>query len=141
MKRKVFSVVLISFVLVLGLTVFGCGGGGGGGGGSNSPSGVYKQAMSAMEKGDVKKYISFFEPEAAEFMTALMEEYGDGIDSQETKDAAKEEFAKTGGIDKIEEEIDEDGENAVLTVTHKDGSTEKVKMVKLDGKWKLSMAK
>ena len=133
MKKTLFSVVLVSFVLVIGLTVFGCGGGGGG----SSPSAVYKQAMAAAEKGDIKKYISFFEPEAAKFMEGLME-MAESSDA-EMKEAGKELAEKNGGIDKIEEEID--GDNAVLTVTHKDGSTEKVKMVKVDGKWKLSLAK
>ena len=134
MKRTLFTVALISFVLVLGFSVLACGGGGGGG----SPSAVIKQYHAAMSKGNLKGAMAFMEPEMAAMMEGLWAE----IDSDQYKEAveeAKKEAAKTGGIVKTEEEIDED--KATVIITYKDGSTETMKMVKLDGKWKITMGK
>ena len=133
MKRTLFAVALISFVLVLGLTVFSCGGGGGGGG--SGPSAVVKQYYAAMEKGNFKAAVALMEPE----MAALVEAFLDDDDIKEAIEEGKQEAAKQGGIASTEEEID--GDMATVTVTHKDGSTATHKLKKIDGKWKMSMGK
>jgi len=133
MKRTVFSVVLVSFVLILGVTVFGCGGGGGGGG--SGPSAVVKQYYAAMEKGNFKAAVALMEPEMAAFIEAFL----DDDDVKEAIEEGKKEAAKQGGIVSTEEEIDDD--KATVTVTYKDGTTETHKLKKIDGKWKLSMGK
>ena len=130
MKRTLFTVALISFVLVLGFSVLACGGGGGSG-----PSAVVKQYYAAMSKGDIKGAMKLMEPEMASMMEAFM----DDDDMKEASEEGKEEFAKKGGIVSTEEEIDED--KATVTVTYKDGSTETHKLKKIDGKWKISMGK
>jgi ketosteroid isomerase-like protein len=129
MKRTLFTVALISFVLVLGLTVFSCGGGGSG------PSAVVKQYYAAMEKGNFKAAVALMEPDMAALIEALL----DDDDIKEAMAEAKEEASTKGAIVSTEEEIDDD--KATVTVTYKDGSTETHKLKKIDGKWKISMGK
>ena len=127
MKKTFFLIGLIGFVLIIGFTVSGCGGGSG-------PSAVFKQSYAAMQKGDTKTVIALLEPGSAAMFAGLMEEY-----EAEFKEEMKASTVKTGGIAKIEETIT--GDTAVLKVTYKDGSSEDQKMVKVDGKWKMSMGK
>ena len=132
MKRTLFTVALISFVLVLGFSVLACGGGGSG------PSAVVKQYHAAMSKGNLKGATAFMEPEMAAMMEGIWSEVGSD-EYKEAVEEAKKEGAKVGSIVNTEEEIDED--KATVTVTYKDGSTETFKMKKIDGKWKITMGK
>jgi ketosteroid isomerase-like protein len=127
MKRKFISVGLISIALIIGFVVLGCGGGSG-------PSAVYKKYYAAMEKGDIKALIALYEPEAGALISAFLEGNEEG-----TKAEMKKTAGEYGGIDKIEETID--GDTATLKITYKNGKTDNQKLVKVGGKWKLSMAK
>jgi ketosteroid isomerase-like protein len=120
MKRILFSIGTISFLLIIGLTVLGCGGSGG------SPSSVVKRLYTAFEKGDTKAVNELMEPEAAAMMVMFIE-------------MAKEQAAQTGSITKTEETID--GDTAVVKATFKDGSTDDYDLVKVGGKWKVTIKK
>ena len=48
-------------------------------------------------------------------------------------------MAEKGGIAKTEETID--GDRATVIVTYNDGSTDDIKLVKVNGKWQISMEK
>ena len=121
MKRKLFLVGVVSFALIIGFTVLGCGGGG-------SPTSVFKKYHAASLKGDMKAVTELMEPSAAALVSSM-------ATGEDLKKAAEE----SGAIDKIEETID--GDTATLKVTFKNGKTDTVNMVKLDGKWKVSMGK
>lgn len=118
--KKTFSLtVLISLVLIIGLAVVGCGKGG-------SPSSVTRQLYAAIEKGDAKTIGELMTPEAAQMLVMFLEK-------------AKGMVIAKGGITKTEETIN--GDNAVVTTTFKDGTTEELDLVKIDGKWKVNMEK
>jgi hypothetical protein len=52
---------------------------------------------------------------------------------------AKGMVAAKGGITNTEETID--GDTAIVETTFKDGSTEELNLVKVDGKWKVTIDK
>jgi hypothetical protein len=120
MRRTLYFAGFIGFILIIGLTVFGCAKGGG------SPSSVSKQFYTALEKGDTKAVNELMTPESAEMMAMFMEK-------------AKGTIASKGGVTKTEETIN--GDTAVVKTTFKDGSTEELNLVKVDGKWKIIMKK
>ena len=120
MKKYSFLVGLIGFTLIIGFVIVGCSKGGG------SPSDVAKQLYVAIEKGDAKTVGELMTPEAAQMMTMFMEK-------------AKGMVAAKGGITGTEETID--GDTAVVKTTFKDGSTEELEFVKVDGKWKVTINK
>lgn len=120
MKRFLFLVGVVSFALIFCFTVIGCGKSGG------SPSSVAKQLYAALEKGDAKAIGELMTPESAQMMAMFMEK-------------AKGMVTAKGGITDTEETID--GDTAVVTTTFKDGSTEDLKLVKVDGKWKVTIDK
>ena len=120
MKRKMFLVGLISFMMIIGLTFTACGSGGG------SPSNVAKQFYTALEKGDAKAAGELMTPESAQMIVMFMEK-------------AKGAITDKGGIDHSEETIN--GDTAIVKTTFKDGSTEELSLVKVDGKWKVTIDK
>lgn len=119
--KKTFSLIgLISLILIIGLAIVGCSKGGG------SPSNVAKQLYAAIEKGDAKTIGELMTPEAAQMMVMFLEK-------------AKGMITAKGGITKTEETIN--GDKAVVKTTFKDGSTEELNFVKIDGKWKANIEK
>jgi len=119
MKKHFSFIGLISLLLIMGIVVIGCSGGG-------SPTSVVKKLHTAMEKGDSKAIGQLMTPEAAQ-MIAMMGEKVKGM------------MATYGGIAKTEETID--GNNAVVKVTYKNGETSDYQLVKIDGKWKVTIDK
>ena len=119
MKRYLFFAGLISIILVIGLVVTSCGGG-------SSPTNVVKQLHTAIEKGDAKKISELMTPEAAGMM-AMMGEKAKGM------------LASYGAITNTQETIN--GNTATVVVTYKNGETGDFDLVKVDGKWKVSMDK
>ena len=121
---------IISVMLIIGLAVIGCGGGKGG----NSPSGVAKQFYTAAEKGDVKAMTALMDPDSAQLIAAMAEKI-EG--TAENEGSIKKNVREKGGIIKAEEAIEDD--TAKVTLTFKDGSTENLDLVKIDGKWKVTI--
>jgi len=120
MKKNISLIGLISILLIVGLSVIGCGKGGG------SPSNVVKQLHVAIDKQDAKAIGRLATPEAAE-MINMFGEKGKGM------------LAEKGGIVKTEEIIN--GDTAIVTVTYKNDETDDYELVKIDGKWKISLDK
>jgi len=120
MKKYLFSIGIVCFALIVTFTLIGCGKVG------NSPSSVARKFYTALEKGDSKAIGEVMTPEAAQMMAMFMEK-------------AKGMIVAKGGIVKTEEEIDDD--TAVVTTTFKDGTTEELNLVKIDGKWKVTIDK
>jgi ketosteroid isomerase-like protein len=119
MKRYLYLAGLISLMLIIGLAVTSCGGG-------SSPTNVVKQLHTAIEKGDTKKVGELMTPKAAE-MIAMMGDKAKGI------------FASYGSITNTKETIH--GDTATVEVTYKSGKTSVFNLVKINGKWKISMDK
>jgi hypothetical protein len=119
MKKHFSFIVLISFLLIMGIVVMGCSGGG-------SPTSVVKKLHTAIEKGDSKAIGQLMTPEAAQMMVAM-------------GDKAKGMISSYGGISKMEETIN--GDDAVVKVTYKNGETSNYELVKIDGKWKVTIDK
>jgi ketosteroid isomerase-like protein len=118
MKRCFYFTGLISLMLIIGLAVTSCGG--------SSPANVVKQLHTAIEKGDAKKIGELMTPEAAGMITMM-------------GDKAKGMLASYGPITHTKETID--GDTATVVVTYKNGETSDFDLVKVDGKWKVSMDK
>jgi hypothetical protein len=119
MKKHFSFIGLISLLLIIGILVIGCSGGG-------SPTSVVKKLHTAIEKGDAKAIGQLMTPEAAQMM-AMMGEKAKGM------------IATYGGVAKTEETID--GNNAVVKVTYKNGETGDFELIKIDGKWKVTIDK
>jgi hypothetical protein len=118
--KKAFSFTgLISLILIIGLAVTSCSVGG-------SPSSVVKQLHTAIEKGDSKKVGELMTSEGAQLMIM----YGD---------KAKGLLAAKGKITKTAEEIY--GDDATVTVEYANGEEEEFELVKINGKWKVTMDK
>lgn len=107
------------------------------GGQNDSPRSVAKAAVSYMEKKDYKGYMSLTNAtdQQKEAMVQMLEKVGKDGDSK-------------GGLKSYEildEEVDEAGGKATvsLKIVYENGEekTEKMKMVKQDGKWYLSADK
>jgi ketosteroid isomerase-like protein len=120
MKKLSFLMGFIGFALMIGFLFLGCNKGGG------SPSDVTRKLYTAIEKGDAKAVGELMTPEAAQTMTMFMEK-------------AKGMVAAKGGITTTKETID--GDTAVVETTFKDGSSEELNLVKVDGKWKVTIEK
>jgi hypothetical protein len=95
-------------------------------GGGNSPSGVVRQLYTAIEKSDTNKINEVMTSEAAPIMVMFAEK-------------AKGMIEEQGKIVKTEEKID--GDTATVNVTFEDGSTEEFSLIKIDGKWKITLEK
>ena len=128
MKKTFLLASLISIMLIVGLVLIGCGGD------KNSPSGVAKQFYAAAEKGDFKGMTALMDPQSAQFMAAMGEKIEGAVNSE---GGVKESVNTKGGVVKTEETID--GDTAKVKLTFKDGSTEDLDLVKVDGKWKVTI--
>ena len=113
-RRSLLAIIAI--VAIIGCMAVSCGGGGG------SPSSVVKQFYTAAEKGDEKALRNLMTEEAGMWVELLL--------SADVEKTMKPAIAKT--TEKI------DGNKATVTATLKDGKTEEVKLVKVDGKWKIT---
>ena len=122
--KKIFTVVrgltIIALVAVIGFSIVSCGGGGG------SPSAAVRSFFTAVEKGDSKA----LEKVATEETAALIAMFGE---------KAKEGVTSNGKIKSTTEKVD--GNNAVVTVTYENGETQDIDLIKVDGKWKVSISK
>ena len=130
MRTIMQRTLAILVVLSIALFVFGCGSGGG-----NSPSAVARQFYAAAEKDNFKGMRDLMEPESAQLMAALEEKMEGATGEGGMGDLIKEK----GGIVNAEETID--GDTATVKLTFKDESTEDLKLVRIDGKWKITLAK
>ena len=99
------------------LFVVGCGGG-------SSPSSATRKFYDALVKNDVKAMGDVATPETVQLI-AMFGEKASGV------------AAAHGKITKTTERIN--GDTAVVTVTYQDGETEDVDLIKVDGKWKVSI--
>jgi len=105
-------------VILAALVSVGCG--------TSSPTMVAKQFFVVIEKGDVDSYNKVMTPETTQTVIMLGEKM-------------KQSLKVKGGITNMTESID--GDKATVEVTFKDGSKEKLDLVKVDGKWKVSTGK
>ena len=119
MKRYLYFSGLISLLLVIGLAVTSCGG-------ETSPTNVVEQLHTAVEKGDTRKIGELMTPDAAG-MTTMM------------GDKAKGTLASYGPITNTKETIN--GDFATVVVTYRNGDTGNFDLVKVNGKWKVTMNK
>jgi len=119
MKRYLYFIGLISLILIIGLAVTSCGSG-------SSPTSVVKQLHTAIEKGDSKKIGELMTPDGAE-MVIMMGDKMKGV------------LASYGDITGTKETIE--GDTATVVVTYKNGETSDYDLVKVDGKWKVSVDK
>jgi ketosteroid isomerase-like protein len=107
---------IIGLMLIIGVAI-GCSKGG-------SPSNVVKQFIVAIEKGDAKAIGELATPEAAQIVLMFGEKM-------------KGMVAAKGGITNTKETIN--GDTAVVEITYKDGSKGEMNLVRVDGKWKVTM--
>ena len=121
--KKLFTIMS---VVIAALLLVSCG--------SSSPKDVTNSYYKALQKGDFEKALSYTTVVAAE-------------------DEIQKEIKKMEGLDVkipeyeiVSEEISEDGQTAVVEVKYKftssfnsepEESTNKVKLIKQDGKWKI----
>jgi len=105
-------------VIVLILSVFGCGGG--------SPTSVVRSLHTAMEKGNNKSIERLMTEEAAQLVIGLGEKAQEGI-------------RDSGQITNTEERIT--GNTATVTVTYANGQTNQFDLVRERGKWKVTINK
>jgi hypothetical protein len=115
MKKRFLAA---SAALALGLAPTACVGPG--------PSKVARRFLAAVEKGDTGQLPKYATAET--------------VSTARTFSAkAKGYVAAKGGVVSAEEAIE--GNRAVVTVKFKDGSTEKIDLVRVKGKWKVSIKK
>ena len=119
MKRTSKIIGLIVLMALLVFLMVACGGGA-------SPSSVVRKAITAIEKGDQKGVEATFTPEAAALIVGMLEKAQGGV-------------GEYGGIASTEETIN--GDTAKVKVTFKNGETGDFDLVKVDGKWKITMGK
>jgi len=109
---------MIAAALVFGMA--SCGGGGG-------PTAAAKGFVAAVEKGgDAKALEKYATAETAGLIAMFGEK-------------AKTSITEKGKITDTSEEID--GDTAKVTLTFANGETEDLDLVKVDGKWKVSIKK
>ncbi|GHU80966.1 hypothetical protein FACS189468_2290 [Spirochaetia bacterium] len=105
--------------LVIGMA--SCGGGKGA-----SPSTVVKNFYAAVEKGDAKKVAEYCTPETGAMLSSLGEKL-----TESTKETGK----VTGTTETI------DGDTAQVEVTFEKGDPQTLDLVKVDGKWLITVKK
>jgi len=120
MKRVVMAVSIICAVFLF----VGCGG--------NNPTAVVKGYYAAADKGDLEKVKKFLAPESVGLILMLGEA---DMKKHLIDEAKKGNFKIKSTTEKI------DGDKATVTVTLKNGKTETEKLIKVDGKWKISAGK
>ena len=115
-KKVSFGILAWVLVLVFGLVLAGCGAGK-----TDSPTTVAKAWVQAFVKGDATTLGKVSTPESvaktAPYITVLQAQFA------------------SNPVQEYSEEISEDGESAVVTVTLKDNETQTIELVKRDGKW------
>jgi len=117
MKKVLRMFGLVGVALIVGFSVIGCG---------QSPSKVVSEFLAAINKGDAKKIADLSTPETAAMVTPMLSKVQGSL-------------AEKGGIAKLEQTIT--GDTATVKVTFKDESTESYNLVKVNGKWKISITK
>lgn len=118
MKKDFPLIGLVTLFLLAGIVVIGCSG--------DTPAKVVKKLHVAIEKEDAKAIGQLMTPEGAQIIIM-------------TAEKSKGAIIAYGGIEKAEEIIN--GNNAVVKVVYKNGETNDFDLVKIDGKWKVSMEK
>lgn len=95
-------------------------------GGGASPSTVVKNFYAAAEKGDAKKVAEYCTPETGAMLSSLGEKL-----TESTK--------QTGKVTSTKETID--GDTAKVEVTYEKGDPQTIDLVKVDGKWLITVKK
>jgi len=114
MRRMMMWAGIVCVVLIAGCS------------GNESPSSVTRKFFAAVEKNDAKA----MEKVATSDTVQLMGMFGE---------KAQGMMADYGKIESTTQEID--GDTAVVTVTWENGETEDIDLVKIDGKWKVTIDK
>ena len=94
--------------------------------GSGSPSSVARKFFAAVEKNDIKAMGQVATPETVQMM-AMFGEKASGM------------ITAYGKIKSTSEEID--GDTAVVTLIFENGETTDLDLIKIDGKWKVTIDK
>jgi len=119
MKKLVKGVLVAVVAAALVFGMASCGGGG-------SPTAAAKGFMAAVEKGDAKAIEKYSSAETA----ALIAMFGE---------KAQTSIKDKGKVTDTSEVID--GDTAKVTFTFENGETDDIDLVKVDGKWKVSINK
>ncbi|MDR1390347.1 MAG: DUF4878 domain-containing protein [Treponema sp.] len=114
MGRKIFI-----FGLVLAAVLSGCSGA------ANTPKAAAQKFYNALEKNDAKAMAEVATPETVQLITM----FGTKIQGM---------MASYGKTKSITETID--GDTAVVTVTFENGEETNLDLIKVDGKWKVTMS-
>ena len=120
MNKTLKATLAITIIVSLALAVGSCGGGG------NSPTAAAKAFMAAVEKGDAKA----MEKVATKDTVALI-----GMFGEKASESMKEYGKITDSTEKI------DGDTATVSLTFDSGKTEKVSLIKENGKWLVNISK
>jgi ketosteroid isomerase-like protein len=96
------------------------------GGKASSPSDAAKKFYAAALKGDAKAMEAVATPETVQMMVMFGEK-------------AKTGLAEYGKVTDASETID--GDTAVVTLTFENGATDDIDLIKVDGKWKVTVNK
>jgi ketosteroid isomerase-like protein len=94
--------------------------------GGNSPSSVVQKFFTALEKNDTKALEAVATTETVQLIAMVGEKAGTMA-------------TENGKIKSMTETID--GDTAVVVVTFDNGETSDIDLVKVDGKWKVTMSK
>ena len=117
--RKVLKAALAAMIVAsLVLAMASCGGG--------SPTAALRSFMTAFEKGDAKAMEKVATPETV----ALMGMFGE---------KGKASLAEYGKITYSDEKIN--GDTATVKMTFANGESSDVDLIKVDGKWKVTVKK
>jgi major membrane immunogen (membrane-anchored lipoprotein) len=108
---------ILGIMLIIAFAVTACGG-------TDRPAKVVRNLYKAIEEKDANKINEVMTEEAAPRMLMYAEKAQGSIERQ-------------GKIVKTEEKIN--GDKAVVTVTFEDGTTGEYDLVKVDGRWKITM--
>jgi len=119
MRKIVFSISFIGLMLILGMTLIGCGGRG-------SPSTVVRQLHTAVERGDNSRISELMTAEAAGLALKMLPDL-------------QRAYADSGGIARVEETIT--GNTAQVRVTYRNGDTDVYDLVRVDGRWRVTITK
>ena len=136
MKNTVVSLGLSVLLAIVGLAHVGCSG--------DSPAKVVTRYHEASEKVDVKTMAELLEPGEMKTMYEKLltsDSPDDAKFREQAIETMKEVVAndKRGGIASTVETIN--GDSAEVKVTYKKGDTNTIKLVKIDGKWKIKTSR
>jgi hypothetical protein len=119
MKKTFLRIGFISLILSLGLIFVGCPGRG-------SPSNVVRQLHAAVDRGDTGRISELMTADAAGITLKMLDYF-------------QESYAESGGIARMEETVT--GNTAVVHVTYRNGETDTYDLVRVDGRWLVTIAK